>query len=43
MRVLLGASVLVDEEARVGIEGAISVASITELHVGVLVADFALR
>ncbi len=38
MRALLDTSVLIGENAPVGVEGAISVASLTELHFGVLVA-----
>ncbi len=38
MRALLDTSVLIGESAPSGIEAAISVASITELHFGVLVA-----
>ncbi len=39
MRALLDTSVLIGEVAPHGVEGAISVASISELHFGVLVAD----
>lgn len=38
MRVVLDTSVLIGQGAPVGVEAAISVASITELHFGVLVA-----
>ena len=38
MRVVLDTSVLIGQDAPVGVEAAISVASITELHFGVLVA-----
>lgn len=38
MRALLDTSVLIGEDAPVDVEAAISVASITELHFGVLVA-----
>jgi predicted nucleic acid-binding protein len=39
MRALLDTSVLIGEDAPDDIEAAISVASITELHFGVLIAD----
>lgn len=39
MRVLLDTSVLIATEAPGGLEGAISAASLAELHFGVLVAD----
>ena len=39
MRVVLDTSVLIGEDAPADAEAAISVASITELHFGVLVAD----
>ena len=39
MRALLDTSILVGEDAPTDVEAAISVASITELHFGVLVAD----
>lgn len=39
MRVLLDTSVLIGEDAPTDVEAAISVASIAELHFGVLVAD----
>lgn len=39
MRAILDTSVLVGEDAPAGVEAAISVASITEQHFGVLVAD----
>lgn len=39
MRVVLDTSVLIGEDAPSDVEAAISVASITELHFGILVAD----
>lgn len=39
MRALLDTSVLIGEDAPADVEAAISVASITELHFGVLIAD----
>jgi len=39
MRALLDTSVLIGEDAPANVEAAISVASITELHFGVLIAD----
>ncbi|MDQ6838506.1 MAG: VapC toxin family PIN domain ribonuclease [Actinomycetota bacterium] len=39
MRVVLDTSVLIGEDAPADVEAAISVASITELHFGVLIAD----
>ncbi len=39
MRVLLDTSVLIGERAPIGVEAAISVASLTELHFGALVAN----
>lgn len=39
MRALLDTSVLIGEDAPTEVEAAISVASITELHFGILVAD----
>jgi hypothetical protein len=39
MRVLLDTSVLISDQAPAGVEAAISVASLTELHYGVLVAS----
>jgi predicted nucleic acid-binding protein len=39
MRALLDTSVLIGETAPPGVEGAISVASLAELHFGVLIAD----
>lgn len=39
MRAVLDTSVLIGADAPADVEGAISVASITELHFGVLVAD----